>query len=281
MRRTQITKANHFSKNGVISADDTDTVFPNADKNSKTIKINLQSKETNKSFYQYMKKDQNLPNKMYTAKIAPENPFPAIKTILEINHHITLLIEVDHPNKEIHEISHKIEIADRIVETTIHDRIQIQHNLFQHPVHNQIEIDITQTINHEIHLIIEIETIQIIEIETIQTIGIEVTQTIEIKIIQTIDHKIDRIIDRIIKDRMIITKTDQEIIHKIDTQVTTIDIEIIPNHLIGIIIVTPILNNDTEVIHQNIKDKSTKYKKMTKQLQTPQVSTTQKISNYK
>ena len=54
---------------------------------------------------------------------------------------------------------------------------------------------------------------------------------------------------------MIINKTGQEIIHKIDTQVTTIDIEIIPNHLIGIRIVTPILNIDKEVIHQNIKNK--------------------------
>ena len=190
---------------------------------------------------------------MYTAKIAPENPFQAIKTILENNHHITQVIEVDHPNKEIHETSHKIDIADRIVETTIHDRIQIQHNLFQHPVPIQTqEIDTIPTIDHETH--------RTIEIETNQTIGIEVTQTIEIKIIQIINHEITRIIDRIIKDRMIITKTNQEIIHKIDTQVTTIDIEIIPNHLIGIIIVTPILNIDTEVIHQNIKDKSSKYK---------------------
>ena len=76
---------------------------------------------------------------------------------------------------------------------------------------------------------------------------------------------------------MIITKTGQEIIHKFETQVTTIDIEIIPNHLIGIIIVTPILNINIEVTHQNIKDKSTKYK----QMKTPQVSITQKISNYK
>ena len=54
---------------------------------------------------------------------------------------------------------------------------------------------------------------------------------------------------------MIITKTDQEITYKIETQVTTIDIEIIPNHLIGIIIVTLILIIDIEVTHQNIKDK--------------------------
>ena len=130
-------------------------------------------------------------------------------------------------------------------------------NSFQHPVFIQTqEIDTIPTIDQETH--------RTIEIEAIQTIGIEVTQTIEIKIIQTIDHEITRIIDRIIKDRMITTKTDQELIHKIDTKVTTIDVEMIPNHLIGIIIVTPFLNIDTEVIHQNIKDKSTKYKQMTK-----------------
>ena len=41
---------------------------------------------------------------------------------------------------------------------------------------------------------------------------------------------------------MTINKIDPEIIHKIETQVTTIDIDIIPNHLIGIIIVIPIPN---------------------------------------
>ena len=42
-KETQTLKANHRSKNGVIIADDTDIVFPNVDKNSKTIKINLKN----------------------------------------------------------------------------------------------------------------------------------------------------------------------------------------------------------------------------------------------
>ena len=88
---------------------------------------------------------------MYIVIIALENRFQATKTILGINHHITLVIEVDHPNKEIHEISHKIDIVDQIVETTTHDQTQTQHNLFQHPVTTQTEINIIQTINHEIH----------------------------------------------------------------------------------------------------------------------------------
>ena len=47
---------------------------------------------------------------------------------------------------------------------------------------------------------------------------------------------------------------DHEIIHKIETQVTIIDTEIIPSHHIGVITVIPILNIDTEVTHQNIKE---------------------------
>ena len=39
----QTLKANHPSKNGVIIADDTDTVFPKVDKINKTIRINLKS----------------------------------------------------------------------------------------------------------------------------------------------------------------------------------------------------------------------------------------------
>ena len=43
MKRTQTLKANHLSKNGVIIADDTDIVFPNVDKNSKIVRINLKN----------------------------------------------------------------------------------------------------------------------------------------------------------------------------------------------------------------------------------------------
>ena len=112
---------------------------------------------------------------MYTAIIVLENHFQAIETTLEINHDITLVIEVDHPKKEIHEISQKIDIVDRIVETTIHGQIRTQHNLFQHPVPIQVqEIDTFPTTDHEIHRTIEIETIQTTEIEIIQTIKIKI-----------------------------------------------------------------------------------------------------------
>ena len=147
---------------------------------------------------------------------------------------------------------------------TIHDRIQTQQNLFLHPVPIQTQgIDTIPIIYHETH--------HTTEIETIQTVGIEVILTIEIRIIQTTDQGIFHIIDQIIADQLISIKTDHEIIHKIETQVTTIDTEIIPSHHIGIITVTPILNIDTEVTHQSTKDTKIKCKQMKKQLQTPQV----------
>ena len=91
-----------------------------------------------------------------------------IQIIQEINHLITLNIEVDHQNKEIHKISHKVDIVDQIVkiisiETTIHVQIQTEENTYLIPIPIQIlGIGTTQTIDHEIHHTIEIETIQII-----------------------------------------------------------------------------------------------------------------------
>ena len=120
--------------------------------------------------------------------------------------------------------------------------------MFLEPVLIQTQgIDTILTTDLEIH--------HTIEIEIIQTIGIEVFQIIEIKIIQTTNHETIHVTDQIIINQMIIIRTDQEIIHEIGTQVITIDTEIIPNHLIGIITVTPILNIDIELTRQSIKDK--------------------------
>ena len=201
-------------------------------------------KEPNKSFYQYMKKDQNLPNKTWTATTVQENHSRLIQIIQEINHHITQVIEEDHQNEEIREIHHKITTIDQIVEITTPGQIQIQHDLFLDLIPNQ-EIITIQTINHEIHHTIGIETTPII--------GIEVIQTTETRITRTIDQGIIHIIDRTITEQTIITKTDHEIIHKIDIQVIIIVIEIIPNHHTGIITIIIILIIAIEVVHLNIK----------------------------
>ena len=198
---------------------------------------------------------------MCTATIVPENHSRTIQIIQEINHHITQVIEEDRQNEEKHKIRHKTITIDQIVEITTPDQIQTQHSLFLDLIPNQ-EIDNIQTINHETHHIIEIETTLRIEIEVIQTI--------EINIIQTTDQEITHT-----TEQTVIIKIDREIIHKIDIQVTIIDIEIIPNHHTGIIITTIILIIATEVVHLNIKDKSIKYNLIQKQHQTLQVLMTQ------
>ena len=98
---------------------------------------------------------------------------------------------------------------------------------------------------------------------------------------RTIDQEIIHQIDQTITDQMIIIKTDHGTVHKIEIQVTIIDIEIIPSHHIGIITIIIILNTDTEVVHQNIKDILIKYRQMKKQHQTPQVLMTREVTNYK
>ena len=50
---------------------------------------------------------------------------------------------------------------------------------------------------------------------------------------------------------MIIFKTDRKTIHKIEIQAITIDKETIPNLLIGLTTVTPILNRGIETLHQS------------------------------
>ena len=210
---------------------------------------------------------------MYTATTVQENHFRTTLITQEINHHITHAIEEDHQNEEIHRILHKNNIIDQIVEITIRDQIQIQHNLFLDPIPNQTqEINTIQIINHETHHITEVETIHIIEIEVIRTI--------EIRITRTIDQEITHITDQTITNQTTIIKTDHGIIHKTEIQVIIINIEIIPNHHIVIITIIIILNIDTEVVHQNIKDILIKYSQMKKQHQNPQVLMTQEITNY-
>ena len=202
-----------------------------------------------------MKIDQYLQNKNVHSNNSSGEPIPGNSNYSRNQSPYNSNCRVDFQNKEIH------------------DRFQTEQKLHLHPVPIQTpEIDTIQTIDHEIDHIIEIGSILTLEIEAIQTI--------EAKIIRPIDQETTHTIDQIIKDPMIITKTDQETIHNIEIQATIIDREIITNLLIGMITVTPILITDIEAIHQSIKDRLIKCKQMKKQLQTPQVSITQKIPNY-
>ena len=223
-----------------------------------------------------MKKDQNLPNKIKHSNNSSVNHFQVTQITQEINHHITQVIEVDRPNEEIHEISHKIDIVDQIakiisIETTIHDQIQTEQNCLI-PVPIQIlGIDTIQTIDHVIHHTLEIETTQITEKEIIQTTEINVTKTTDQKTIPTTDL--------IIKETKTISIIGHETTHKIGIQITTIE-EIILNPLIETTIVTLISNTNIEVTHRNISDKLIRYKQLKKKLQIPLVLTTQKVPNY-
>ena len=148
------------------------------------------------------------------------------------------------------------------IETTIHNQIQTEEIFHLIPVPIQfLGIDTIQTIDHENH--------PTIETGTIPTIGIEAIQIIEISVIRTIDQKFSHTTDPIIKDPIIITiKIDHKIIDKIEIQTIIINIEIIPNPLIGIITGTPILKTSIEATQPNFIDKLFKYKQLKKQLQT-------------
>ena len=221
-----------------------------------------------------MKKDQNLPNKNVYSNNSSGKPLPNNTTYTRNQSpYITQVIEEDHQNEEIHRILQKIIIIDQIVEITLRDQIQMQHNLFLDLIPNQTqEINSIPIINHETHHITEKETVHIIEIEVIRTIETRITR----KIGQEITH----ITDQTITDQMAIVKTDHGIIHKIEIQVIIINIENLLNHHIGITTIIIILSIDTEVVHQNIKDILIKYNQMKKQHQTPQVLMTQEITNY-
>ena len=134
-----------------------------------------------------------------------------------------------------------------IIETTIHDPTQTDHNIRLILILTQtLGLDTIQTIDQEIHLSVDTGNIP--------TTVIEATQIVEISDIKTIDREIIQTEDQNIKDlTTIFIKIDHEIIHKIETQTITIDKETILNHLIEIKHATLILKTNKEVNHQNIK----------------------------
>ena len=78
MRKISISKVYNISRNGVINLENTDTALPNVDKNNKIKTKNKEQKykEPKTSFYQYMKKDQNLPNKNIRSNNSSGKPLP-------------------------------------------------------------------------------------------------------------------------------------------------------------------------------------------------------------
>ena len=124
---------------------------------------------------------------------------------------------------------------------------------------------------------IDLETLHITEIEISLTLETETIQMIGIRNTKIIDHVII-LTDQTIKDQAITTiKTNHAIIQKTEIQIITIDKETTLNHHIEITHVIQILSKNIEVIHQNIKDKSIKYKQLKKSNQIPLVLIIQKV----
>ena len=210
-------------------------------------------KDPNKSFYQYLKKDQNLPNKNIHSNTSSGKPLPNSSNHSRNQSPYNSNYRGRSPDQRIHEIPHKTDIVDHtveipIIEIIIHDQIQTDRITRLIPVPIQIlGIDTIQMIDQATH--------HTIDIEIIPTIGTEAIQIIAINNI-TIDHEVTQTKDQITKDPITtIIKIDHEIIHNIGIQIIKIDKETILNQLIGIRFVIQTLKTNIEVIHQNIRDK--------------------------
>ena len=88
-------------------------------------------REPNKSFYQYMKRDQNLSNKTFKATTAQENHFQIATIITVHDPPIELNFTEHNQREETHEILHKTNTADQIVrkisvELITQDQFQIE-----------------------------------------------------------------------------------------------------------------------------------------------------------
>ena len=215
-----------------------------------------------------MKKTKIYQTKTFTVTIVQENHILITIMSLENNHSRDITIVEDLQIKEIHVISHKIDIIDQTVKT-INIEIIIQDQT-QTEATTQIIAGIVQTQTPKIYIIqtTVLETPHTIETETIQTTGTDSIKITDHETIQTIDQ-----------DLIIITIDDVTIL-KIEIQFGQIDKEIFLNHHTETIHNIRILNKTIEVVHLNIKDKLTKYNPLKKLNQTLSVLITQKPKNY-
>ena len=217
----------------------------NADKNNKQLKAPQKHKEPIISFYQYMKKYQILPNKMFKIAIAQENRFQIAIAITNHNSPIKKISRRRSPDRRNSENysqnrysrSNCQNIQNRN-DYSRSDWIRSNYSNYNETVH-------IQTLGiHSIPNIVRMfqKIVQMIEIETIQENKFEITRKI--------DHKTTPILGHII----IIIIIDPVITLEIDTTIIRTDQKFVPSHHIEII-----LNNQTnkvkttEAVHENIK----------------------------
>ena len=208
--------------------------------------------EPNKSFHQYMKKNQNLPNKNVHSNDSSGTSHSNSSNYSRKQSPYNSNYRGRSPEQR-----NSRNFSQKRYSRSNSRNIQYRNNYWRSnsnrpeylfiPVPTQtLGIDTVPTIDQEIH--------RTIDTEIFPTIEIKATQIAEIIDIKTIDREIIQTIDQIIEDlTTTINKIDHKIIHKIETQTITLDKETIFNHLIGIKQVITILSTKIEAIHQNIK----------------------------
>ena len=143
-----------------------------------------------------MKKDQNLPNKKIHSKNSSGKPLPGNSNYSKNQSPLTPLIEVDRPNKEVHEISHKIDTVDQIVKN------QIRNNYLRSNSNTTEFVSASSSHSNPRNRHYSNKRSRNSSYNRNRNYsnkGIEVTPTIEIRTIQTTDQEIIQIIDQIIK----------------------------------------------------------------------------------
>ena len=208
-------------------------------------------KEPNKSFYQYMKKDQNLPNKNihsnnssgkplpnnsnYSRNQSPYNSSYRGRSPEQRNSQNFSQNRYSRSNSQNNQYRNNYSRSNsnrtELFDTSSHSKCRIRHYSNNRSRNSSYNRNRNYPKNR---------------IEDIQTIGINVTKTIDQETIRTTDL--------IIKETIKITIIGHETTHKIGISIITIE-EIILNPLIETTIVTLTPNTNIEVTHRNISDK--------------------------
>ena len=129
-----------------------------------------QNKPQNKSFHQYMKKDQILPNKNNHTNNSSRIPLPNQSNYSRKQSHYNPNYRGRSPNKKVHKIFRKTYIVDqtvKIISIEIINQDQIQTDLSFRLIPVPIQI-----LEKDIIQMIDLETLHIIEMQIIPTIGI-------------------------------------------------------------------------------------------------------------
>ena len=225
-------------------------------------------RESKKSFHQYMKKDQNLPDENINSNNSSRKPLPNNSNYSRQHSPYNPNYRGRSPNQRN---SRKFSPIRYIRSSSRNNQ---NRNNYSKSNSNRPEFSFKASshsnFRNRCFSIDRSRNSSYSRKKIIPTIGIGTIQVIEVIDIKTIDHAIILTTDQTIKDQNIITiKIDHAIIRRTEIQVITTDKKTTLNHHIGITHVIKIHNKIIEVAHLNIKGKSIKYKQLKKFNQTP------------